>query len=134
MGVSVATLCHMSTRDLAEPSEIGRRVLAARELLRLSQGDFADKARLSRAYISRLERGLIPNPTITDLAQVAEAARVPISRLMLRRPEPRELFIPLDADVAEALANESPEVQASIAQTVETALEIARAARLARSN
>ena len=114
MSGSVATLCHMSTRDLADPAEIGRRILAAREALRLNQQEFADKAGLSRAYISRLERGLIPNPTITDLAQVAEAAGLPISTLMLRERAHRELVIPLGADVYEALANEPPELQASI--------------------
>lgn len=82
MSTLAVTLCHMASHDPIRPTEIGRRVLDARERLRLSQGEFADRARLSRAYISRLERGLIPNPTLTDLAQVAAAAEMSLPELI----------------------------------------------------
>ena len=85
MSVSAATMCHMTTPpppdepvptqpgDYVHVTEIGRRVMAGREQLRMNQQELADKAGLSRAYISRLERGLIPNPTITELGKLAEA-------------------------------------------------------------
>jgi transcriptional regulator with XRE-family HTH domain len=86
VSVSAATMCHMPTPEIASASEIGRRILAAREALRLSQQDFADRAGLSRAYISRLERGLIPSPTLTDLGKVAEAAGTSVVDLTMVKP------------------------------------------------
>lgn len=82
MSVSVATMCHMTAGDMADVNVIGRRVFDGREALRLNQQEFADKAKLSRAYISRLERGLIPNPTITDLGQIADALGISVATLI----------------------------------------------------
>lgn len=87
MSAISGTMCQMKARKIVGADEIGRRILAAREKLRLNQQELADKAGLSRAYISRLERGLIPNPTITDLQKVAEAAEVSLVDLTMERSE-----------------------------------------------
>jgi transcriptional regulator with XRE-family HTH domain len=50
---------------------MGRRIVARRVELRLDQEQLAERASLSRPYISRLERGLVPNPKLIDLESVA---------------------------------------------------------------
>jgi transcriptional regulator with XRE-family HTH domain len=78
-------LCHMDTRTRLDVSTIGRRVLARRTELRLDQEALADRAGLSRPYVSRLERGLVPNPGLTHLEQIAGALEWSLSELI--RPE-----------------------------------------------
>lgn len=134
MAISVATMCHMSARDDLSASEIGRRVLQARDATGLSQGQFAKAAHLSRAYISRLERGLVPNPTITDLAAVAGAARIPITTLVSPPSQEREIRITECADILSQLDGEPPEVADTILRWLRESIGIARAGRLARTN
>lgn len=114
-------------------TEIGRRVFTAREGLRLNQEDFADRAGLSRAYISRLERGLVPNPTISDLQRVATAAGVPITDLILPDDAGRRYSTDLN-EIAAELEGEPPEVAESITRMLRISLEIAKASRLAQQN
>lgn len=57
-------------------------VLRARERLHLEQEEVAQRAKMSRAYISRLERGLVPNPKIGDLMAVAKALRTSVEALV----------------------------------------------------
>lgn len=59
---------------------IGRNVKARREALKLSQEEFADRAKLHRTYVSGVERG-VRNPTITVLEKFARALDVPIGAL-----------------------------------------------------
>ena len=59
---------------------IGRNVKARREALKLSQEEFADRAKLHRTYVSGVERG-VRNPTITVLEKFAKALDVPIGAL-----------------------------------------------------
>lgn len=68
-----ATICHMSTRKALDIALIARRVADRRTELRLEQTELAEKANLSRAYISRLEGGTVPNPKLFDLQRVADA-------------------------------------------------------------
>lgn len=136
MGVSAATMCHMPARELADSKEIGRRILAARETLRLNQQEFADKARLSRAYISRLERGLIPNPTITDLEKVAEAAGVSIVDLALEAPKLVETRYSHDWDELQRQTEGlPPEIREQVIRTFRQSVSILHdASGLARRN
>jgi transcriptional regulator with XRE-family HTH domain len=52
---------------------LGQRVETLRKASGFDQDDLAKHAYLSRAYISRLERGIVPSPKMTDLEQVASA-------------------------------------------------------------
>jgi transcriptional regulator with XRE-family HTH domain len=65
--------------DLAMLSE---RIFRRRRQLGLEQQDVADRAGLSVAYISRLERGRIPNPKWGDLRAVARALEMRPDALM----------------------------------------------------
>lgn len=82
--------------------DVGRRVKAAREARRMDQVDVADRARLSRAYISRLESGGIVNPKLLDLTAVAEAVGARLDDLLY---DPPEFSAEDEAELAQALAD-----------------------------
>lgn len=86
MAMNTVTLCHMGTSKRLDVAGIGQRLLERREHLRLGQEELADRASLSRAYISRLERGVVPNPKLVDLAQVADALGMSVADLMAPPP------------------------------------------------
>jgi transcriptional regulator with XRE-family HTH domain len=129
-----ATICHMVTRKRLNIADIGRRLAARREQLGLDQEEVAGRAGVSRPYISRLERGIVPNPKLLDLEQVASSLDLPLTALVRPESSPRELFVAEGVDILEAAANEPPELQASIINTIKSLMDIAQAARLARSN
>lgn len=52
---------------------VSKRVKETRERAGLSQEDVARRADMSSAYVSRLERGVVPNPKTTDLVRIARA-------------------------------------------------------------
>lgn len=54
-------------------ARIGKRVHALREARGLEQDELAELAGLSQTYVSRLERGLIPNPKLYDLTALVVA-------------------------------------------------------------
>lgn len=147
MSVSAATMCHMPTPPtppLPTPSpggsadsvEIGRRVLAGREAMRMSQQDFADKAGLSRAYVSRLERGLIPNPTITDLSKVADALGMTLAALTSAAGSLERLHFSHEWDeLQKQTENLPPELREMVLRAFRHSVEIANGASdLARRN
>ena len=78
----LATMCHMPPQRHLNISSIGGRIAARRDDLRLDQEAVADRAGLSRAYISRLERGIVPNPKVVDLAAVADALDLSLDALI----------------------------------------------------
>src|SRR5436190_1549396 len=53
--------------------ELGRRVLKQRKALRLSQQALADRAHVSRNYISLIERGMAKNVSATIISNLAVA-------------------------------------------------------------
>jgi transcriptional regulator with XRE-family HTH domain len=81
----LATLCYMGTRVTLDIDAIGRRALARREELHLEQSEVAEKAGMSRAYISRLENASVRNPKVVDLASVASALSISLDSLIYGR-------------------------------------------------
>lgn len=59
---------------------LGQAIRRHRELIRLSQEELADRARMDRTYISGVERGR-RNPTIRVLQHIAEALGVDLDVL-----------------------------------------------------
>lgn len=62
--------------DTADPAEFGRWLRAAREERGITQQVLADRAGLSRSYLSDLERGRGVRPTIPTLDRLATALGV----------------------------------------------------------
>ena len=60
---------------------LAKNIRLRRSKLCLSQEALADAAKLDRTYISGIERGL-RNPTISVLAQIADALRVEVFELL----------------------------------------------------
>ena len=59
----------------------GKNVKAARQALRFSQEELADKAEIDRTYVSGVERGL-RNPSIKVLARLAKALKTTPAALL----------------------------------------------------
>ena len=61
--------------------QMGRRLQALREARDLSRHQLAEKARISREYVRKLEAGL-QDPTVGTLTRLAKALGVPITKLL----------------------------------------------------
>jgi transcriptional regulator with XRE-family HTH domain len=62
--------------------DLGRRIARRREQLGLSQTEFAARARMSEAYINRLENGGVRNPKIIHLLAVFKALDLPADAVL----------------------------------------------------
>jgi transcriptional regulator with XRE-family HTH domain len=129
-----ATLCHMDTRTRLDVRTIGKRVADRRIELHLEQEDLADRAGLSRAYISRLENGIVKNPKVFDLEQVALALGLPLTALVGPEDGGQEIRIAECADILAELDGEPPEVINGVMTMLRTSVAIRKARRLARDN
>lgn len=98
-----ATLGRMADRAQIDPKELARRIIARRAELRMEQGELAERAKVSRAYVSRLENGIVPNPKLYDLDAVASALDLPIAALV--SPPDEEHDAHMAARIAEIRAN-----------------------------
>lgn len=77
-----ATLCYMAARVKLDVDAIGLRIQRRREDMGLEQPDIAERAGMSRAYISRLENGSVKSPKLGDLASVAQALELSLDTLI----------------------------------------------------
>ena len=136
MRFTAFTMSHMKAPRIVGTDEIGRRIATARDALRLNQQGLADRAGLSRAYISRLERGLIPHPTITDLQKVAEAVEVSLVELTMENPQVTLTRYPLDWEELKRRVESLPPDQAErvLRGYLESAAILNEASGLARRN
>jgi transcriptional regulator with XRE-family HTH domain len=73
---------HPDARTMLDINTLAARIVARRAELRLEQTEVAERANRSRAYISRLEGALVPNPKLFDLAAVAVALEMTLSELV----------------------------------------------------
>jgi len=63
------------------PKQMGRRLEALRTRNGWSRQELADKARLSREYVRKLEAGL-HDPTVSTLRRLAKALGEPVTELL----------------------------------------------------
>lgn len=109
----LATICYMNARVTLDIDAIGDRASARREELHLEQEEVAEKAGMSRAYISRLENGGVRNPKVVDLAAVAAALGLSLDRLIYGHASGDA-----DADLSSLLTSMlDPEVGSLMAKT-----------------
>lgn len=92
------TLCYMPPRVSLDVAAIGVRAARRRAELGLEQETVATASGMSRAYISRIENGIVSNPKVADLASVAEALRMSLDQLIYGHPTGS-----LDVDLASLL-------------------------------
>ena len=133
-----ATICHMSTGQKLDVTEVAKRLRHRREDLRMEQTEVAERARLSRAYVSRLESGLVPNPKLLDLQRVADVLGLTLSELVV--PEPLVVRTRFSHDLA-ALEQQldalglTPEIKNQIVRGWRESVDVLQAASgLARRN
>lgn len=84
-----ATLCHMSTPTPLDGRKIGKRIADRRVEKRIEQVELAERAGLSRAYVSRLEGGSVQNPKVFDLERLAGVLDLSLPELLA--PETRQV-------------------------------------------
>jgi DNA-binding XRE family transcriptional regulator len=60
---------------------LGKIIAAARQTVRLSQEELADRAAIHRTYVSQIERGL-KSPTVAILLRVARALKTTPSKIL----------------------------------------------------
>lgn len=125
-------------RSINIAERVGRRLKALREEQGITQEMMA--ARLTAEWkevspktLSAWETGRTPFPLLA-FEPVASALRVEPSYLGVRlglcgEPSPREIFLAEGADIMAELANEPPDLAASILRSMRTAMEIAKTAR-----
>lgn len=110
------------------PLDLGRRLVDRRASLRLEQQDVADRAGVSRAYLSRLENGLVGNPKIHDLARIAAALDLPIEQLVRAEPDVQITHYAADFAELERQVAHLPRAKAErILRSFRASLEIALA-------
>jgi transcriptional regulator with XRE-family HTH domain len=63
------------------PKQMGKRIHVLRTKQHLSRQDLAEKARVSREYIRKLEAGGY-DPTVGRLQRIACALKVPLTELL----------------------------------------------------
>lgn len=115
---------------------LGKRVVNLRQARQMEQADVAEAAKLSRSYVSRLENGLIANPKVFDLEQIAAAIGVSLAELVAPEPRLAEIRYSADwAEIQEQTEHLRPDVRESVLRGFRQSIEIARAADpLARRN
>jgi transcriptional regulator with XRE-family HTH domain len=87
---------HLNARTTLDIRTLAARIEARRAELHLEQTEVAEKAGLSRAYISRLEGALVANPKLFDLDRVAVALETTLAVLLA--PEPSVTMVRLSHD------------------------------------
>jgi transcriptional regulator with XRE-family HTH domain len=85
---------------LLDIGAIGRRITQRREQFGLKQLDLARQVDMSEAYINRLENGVVRNPKILDLAQVARALDLSLDDLLYgaSTADDRDMLILMSCD------------------------------------
>lgn len=107
-------------KDLSQ--RLGRRIRTLRDERELSQDQLADRAEISRAYISSVEVGA-KTPSVEVLVRLAEALDVSLSEIFLDvdREPPKEL-----ASISAATAGQPIGIQRRIFRVVEEMLGAVR--------
>ena len=100
---------------LRDTVAVGARVRALRESAGIEQSELADRAELSRAYVSRLENGGILNPKVYDLARIADVLNTTVSRLI---EPPSHDTAPLRVALDELMEPGSAELAAEVVSQI----------------
>ena len=123
-----ATICHMRTGQSLDARLIARRLADRRAELRLEQTEVAERAGLSRAYVSRLESGTVLNPKVFDLQRIANVLGIALPELMVPDPSaPKVTRYTADIEAAmREVEGLPPERAELILQAIRTTLELAK--------
>lgn len=136
VGVILSSMDELTER-LDIPA-LARHIKGLRERRGLDQDTVADRANVSVAYVSRLERGVVPNPKLLDLEKIARALEVPVSHLVSPQPratDARTMSFSADFEVFQhQLAALPPDLAASLLEMWRSSLDIAKQARRLREN
>lgn len=130
-----ATVCHVSTPTPLDIRAIAQRVSDRRKALRLEQTEVAERAGLSRAYVSRLEAGTVPNPKVFDLQRVAKVLDMPLVDLIRQPAGTRtERYSAECAELMAQLEGVPPEQAEAVLDAWRQTMKIVRYRSVAQNN
>lgn len=103
----------MVNGDAGDAKTLGRELASARLAARRSLRDVAGESEISAAYLQKLERGQVEEPSPRILQRLSNALRVDYSRLMqlagYKLPSSRRPSSPLATRFADARLTEAEE-------------------------
>lgn len=102
---------------MSKGTELGLRVREARIKAGLSASVLAKRAGLSLAYLSLLEAGKIPAPTVDRLSRVAAALDRPLESILAEAEYSRAQRVEQHMGIADELVRMAPNSDAAIVQT-----------------
>lgn len=116
-------------------ASIGERVLKLRKARGIDQETLADRSDMSTAYVSRLERGTVPNPKVMDLDKIATGLGIPLSVLVSETDDPGALVFTADLESIRAELTEfPPNVANSLMSSLRRSVEVVREAMKSEQN
>lgn len=80
---------------MVKTMDIGEKIKARRQSLGLTQSELADRAELSKGFISQLERDLT-SPSIATLKDILECLGTDLQEFFNEREEEKVAFLPTD--------------------------------------
>ena len=108
-------------------AEIGVRVREARQQAGLSLSTLAKRAAMSLAYVSLLEAGRVPAPTVDRLSRIATVLGTPLERIISEAEYSPEQRVEQYTGIIDELVNIAPNTDSDIARAfVEGLLHLSR--------
>ena len=68
--------------EKSQENKLGKKIKALRLKLKLSQDEFAKKADVPYTTLTKVETGVIKNPSVYVVAKIAKALKVSIEELL----------------------------------------------------
>ena len=122
----LAVMDHLTNRRV-DLTVLKDRLRERRDTLGLDQDAVAERSGLSSAYISRLERGAVPNPKVFDLEKVAEALDTSVGALLRSPGAPdSETYVSECAALMRQLDGEPPEVVETVLRWWRDSIKVAK--------
>jgi transcriptional regulator with XRE-family HTH domain len=112
---------------MSKGTEIGLRVRKARISIGLSLTSLAKHAGMSLAYVSLLEAGKIPAPTVRRLSRIASVLKTPLESIITESEFSPAQRLEQHTDIVKELISIAPESEPEIVRTfVEGLLHLCR--------
>lgn len=101
---------------MSKDTEIGVRVREARTTAGLSMSALSKRAGISLAYVSLLEAGKIPAPTVDRLSRIAAALDTPLERIISEAEYSPAQRVEQHAGIIDELVSMAPNTDPEIAR------------------
>lgn len=108
---------------MPEPSNFGRRLRAARDMRRLSQGELSERSKVPAVMISHFETGVRASASADNLVKLANALEVSIDYLLGRTEDPTPRSGAVEAALLRTLGDAPRDVIDSVVRIAQTLVD-----------